>query len=1477
MQDGTIHVYSLDELDSVALRKVDKTEVMTDLLRTTASIEELLKDKDAQDGYERIIASIEGESGVESVTMNGSNACIQVKDACKVFLIKDPGFAGADLQTAMQHRIASMQKAKAVGISANSRFPDNDLKVAFVSQFKNNQTRVDFNRDNEIWSDVYRECGIDCDFLDEIKKEFYQNELFDYDIVFLSTHGAYYQGKHWFMTTEEISVGGILDAWANPIRTTDMDDIAVAYVDEQRNGKTVYPRYIMVSEDYIAKSKKKFPHPHNAVVFANVCSSLEGNHNVASIMFNKGARSYIGYDNTCYHGWAAGLLIMKDLLDGYSLESAIDALEPELQVEKETEKARLIHCHVDDEKPYFMLPIVPQPVNMGDITYQADNTANIKFEAVTQIPLYSESDLRHVQFGIRYGSSLVSFSGFTANNTTPCYLETVGNKLILSNRFTMPQGVTFYYQFYCYDGTYYNVSDIQSFDVPQTLITSLTITEPATTMNVCEMKSIEYHFLPIDAANKNMEWSSSDPEIVVIDNNAIAIALKPGTCTLTVRTTDGSNLSASCVVTVKNQGGPSTDPVQTDGNTVTFNAHHTCSGERIRGFIYWEEGHDYARTFVNATNQGIVFTATVSGLKYDTKYYCMAACNHYEYTFNGNIVEFTLNKPAETVHEYVDLGLSVMWATHNVGANTPEQYGDFFTWGETKPKNRYTEDDILGTKDDAAHANWGDKWRLPTFSEIKELLDNTKCTWKWEQSNGVYGYAITSRKTGRSIFLPAGGVGYTSAPMLDQKYGAYWTSSEKTGEGPYSLIFNQTEYGWDYGNYYYGMLARPVFDTHSTTVLVSSITLSASTSTIQTGQQLQLSASVLPTNASNQTLSWSSSNPSVAAVTQTGLVTALKKGTTFISANATDGSDISALYYLTVTEAPAQDILIQSLTLTPSSCTLKIGEQKELGYSYMPYEATHPSVKWSSSNHAVANVSNGMVTAIGEGTCVITISAVEGNAHAECQVKVLKADEPVQYVDLGLPSGNLWATCNLGATKPEEYGHYYSWGETTPKNAGSHNDYAYWDKNTSKFTKYTPKAEYAVTIDGMSTLLPEDDAASVALGTGWHTPTPADFKELIQYCTLRRHTQRNGVYGALFTRNGHELFIPAAGFKTPSIIQEGKYAYCWSDSLSSTHLAYWFASGSEGCGVSGSDRMNAAPIRAVRHKSDGAPQPVDLLVTSINISAPSSHLLVGTTMQLSAEVSPKDATNKTISWTSEQPAVASVNASGLVTALTVGTATLTARSTDGSNVTSSYTITVEAKGAPSTHEYVDLGVSVKWATCNIGANAPEQPGDHFAWGETSPKANYSKENYKWSMGTNNSMTKYTSGDQFSNNGSNDQKTILDPEDDAAHVRWGGTWRTPTLSEILELRTKCNWTWEKLNGIEGYRITSKANGNSIFLPVTGTRRDSTLKYPENGYYWLSQLYGGRCNYAYELYFSSTGYPEWNWDYRHYGYAIRPVCP
>ncbi len=193
---------------------------------------------------------------------------------------------------------------------------------------------------------------------------------------------------------------------------------------------------------------------------------------------------------------------------------------------------------------------------------------------------------------------------------------------------------------------------------------------------------------------------------------------------------------------------------------------------------------------------------------------------------------------------------------------------------------------------------------------------------------------------------------------------------------------------------------------------------------------------------------------------------------------------------------------------------------------------------------------------------------------------------------------------------------------------------------------------------------------------------------------------------------------------------------------------------------------------------------------------------------------------------------------------------------------------------PWEHGYVDLGLpsGTLWATCNIGASRPEEYGDYFAWGETEPKEVYNWSTYKWCKGSYSSLTKYCTNSTY---GIVDNKTELDPEDDAAYVNWGPSWRMPTYNQLGELKNQCSWTWTTHNGVNGYLVIGP-NGNKLFFPATGYRYDSSLG--EAGAYgsicWSRELYSSS-PYDAVVMFINSGNGDWYRCERDHGLTVRAV--
>ena len=475
-----------------------------------------------------------------------------------------------------------------------------------------------------------------------------------------------------------------------------------------------------------------------------------------------------------------------------------------------------------------------------------------------------------------------------------------------------------------------------------------------------------------------------------------------------------------------------------------------------------------------------------------------------------------------------------------------------------------------------------------------------------------------------------------------------------------------------------------------------------------------------------------------------------------------------------------------------------------------------------------------------------------------------------EWVDLGLSVK--WATCNIGAESPEDYGSYFAWGETSPKSDYYWDTYKYSRGSNDELTKYCGDSDYGYNgyTDTKTTLDLIDDAARTNWGGSWRMPTRAEQDELRKKC-IWTWTTLNGIKGYKVTSksNGNSIFLPAAGSRLGTDVYDaGSYGGYWSSSLGSGYPgdAYCLPFGSDDVSWASTNRYGGLSVRAVCLDTENIPTSYTI---SFNANGGEGE------MSLFEIWSDETLTLPICTFTRDGYEFIGWNTKADGSGASYG-------NEQSITVAENLVLYAQWKEIPKiTHngyEYVDLGLSVKWATCNVGAESPEDYGDYFAWGETSPKSDYEWETYKFrTSGDSYDNVKFSKYNTDSDYGPIDTKTTLDLIDDAAHANWGGSWRMPTSAEQDELREKCIWTWTTLNGIKGYKVTSKSNGNSIFLPAAGYRDGTGVYYAgSHGDYWSSSLDSYDPRYAYALPFYS-GDVYWHYDGRCYGRPVRAVCP
>ena len=669
----------------------------------------------------------------------------------------------------------------------------------------------------------------------------------------------------------------------------------------------------------------------------------------------------------------------------------------------------------------------------------------------------------------------------------------------------------------------------------------------------------------------------------------------------------------------------------------------------------------------------------------------------------------------------------------------------------------------------------------------------TYCYWSFVRQNGQDTYGETKEFTTKDVASlletkEASGIEAVKATLnakldltdvkyKDLAYGFLWGTSEsslntdikcteikdKTITAPLTSLSHKTQY-W-YKAYvkldsqtFYGEVKTFTTDV----VPVESVSLDKTEYTFNTiGNTLTLKATVLPADATDKSVSWTSDKEAVATVDANGRVTAKGNGKATITATSKDQGK-TATCVITVAQ------WVTGISLDKTSITLNEGQEQTLIPTVNPSNAADKSLNWTSSNTSVATVNaEGKVTAVSKGTATIKAEAKDGSGkYASCSVTVKRIVSSIQL-------------------------------------------------NKTSLVLYRGTSNVSETLT--ATISPSDASNTSVTWTSSDTSVAS---------------------------------------VSPSGVVTGK------------------AKGKATITVTANDDSGAQATCEVEVKQ---------YVTSISLNKTSLSLEIGDEVTLSVtSVLPDNAHDKTYTWSSSDSAIASIDNSGMVTAKAKGKATIKVTANDGNGVNATCSVVVSPKcpeGAVDMGTTTAEGYKLYWATSNLSASGlcanPQDYGDYFAWGETEPEENYSWSTYKWCNGSSSTLTKYNTNSSY---GTVDNKTVLEPEDDVAHVKLGGKWRMPTDAEWTELSTKCTWTWVTNyngSGING-RLVKATNGNSIFLPAAGFRYGTVLyDAGSNGNFWSSSLNTFYPYFAWYVYFDSDNVSRLSSRYRFGGHSVRPV--
>ena len=568
---------------------------------------------------------------------------------------------------------------------------------------------------------------------------------------------------------------------------------------------------------------------------------------------------------------------------------------------------------------------------------------------------------------------------------------------------------------------------------------------------------------------------------------------------------------------------------------------------------------------------------------------------------------------------------------------------------------------------------------------------------------------------------------------------------------------------------------------------------------------------------------------------------------------------------------------VTGISLDRPTASIKEGESFTLVVTVKPDNATNKNVTWSSSSDAVATVdNNGKVTGITAGSATISATAEDGGVRATCSLSVEANLAPSVTIDanhISAISAVLAGKANIGSTVASDLkvGFQYSKSAGILPSNSTTVEAMHADENYNYSTSITglePDTKYyfrtfvrqngqdtygetkSFTTKDVPSLLETNEASDVE-ATSATLNAKLDLTD-VQYKSL--------AYGFLWGSSESAL---NTDFKCTEIKDNAISAVLTN---LSNGTQYWYK----------------AYVQLDSQTLYGEVKTFTTVqwVTSISLSKTSLSLLVGAEETISVtSVLPDNANDKTYTWSSSDNAIATVDNFGKVTAKAKGNTVIKATANDGSGVFASCAVRVKEPYTAVAGEAVDLGLSVKWSSMNLGATSPTGYGDYFAWGETAPKDNYDWATYELCNGSETTLTKYNYSSSY---GTVDNKTEFKDynyEDDAARQALGGKWRVPTDAEWTELRNNCTWTWvENYNGsgINGRLVKSKTNSNSIFLPAAGYRNDTGLSYAgSKGYYWSSSLNPDRPYYAWRVLFNSSSAGTSYYGDRFYGFSVRPV--
>lgn len=1329
MADSTVYTYTLTDIDSIVYCKVEEEQIEQALSEALPTLEEIFGESDSPEEMAEQLEQLQALEGVESVSFDSSSVTVQIKDWRSItyhFSI-EPTLTDDQMYSARRRQ----DEGQAPLLDDYAPKVNNSVKVVIANQMHNNLSTYRQNQISNLMQPLCQEfcsLGFDAVYDYDVNFDFFENRMFDNDIVLLDTHGSYRTntGHHWVTTGEEVATSEhsaeVKAETLTKLRKEiphDFNETDFSAIEEVRNNKLVYVYYYKVSENFIDKQNRTF---HNTIppIFFNVaCESMKGNDDMqqyvsgtwikgnssmADVFLEKGIDTYFGYNQSNAYGQQTGADILHAMLLGCSEEKAVSLLRPVQKFENRILDENLVDA--------YLMDWLSENTTRGQFIVKTFTTATIDEQA--------SSD---------YAASMhVNVIGLTTKlRNTLVKTEIVSEPTIVAG---------FRY------GSDESLSSCKYID--------------------------NLEFVPVEHDLGNYAFTAALPAI--------------------------------------------------PGQTVYYQAY------------------------------------TYDGMHYNL----------------GEVRSFTVEEQEEK-HEYVDLGLpsGLLWATSNVGAKTPWEEGDYFAWGETtgfasgktmfnsgtyryfnessKTLTKYCFDSeygivdyltTLSPADDAATANWGEDWRMPTWEEVQELF--SYCSPEWVDGESIGGFEFIG-PSGESIYLPCAGYRLDDKLISEGVLCSYWTST-LDDDNPNCAMTNT------FGGVpstpdaerWYGLSVRPVYaEKNNYTGAIAIEENELTFTSVSTQRELNLTADcdwkakvttgagwlrVSPAQGTGDARIVINASTNISGSPRTGVITISSNNSKpititvyqdceYVFATRTVGGHTYTIkwYYDKEDKRVNGDGSVFYATWFIIS---KDGEEHRLAEKYYIYTDNNDDRLWAGAS-AAFDVVNDVCYFFAFGKDASGSYSMSGNLYE------IRPSYTQKYE---LFTGKNWGW----------YSYFSYGGNAIVLNAFSYNGYyrllaakgsTTWAMKQGAYIK--PDAFLAERRENETILVFEDnpqdseeytqsinDLSCLNFSTyGYKINTPGypgeefDFEEAAEFLGITDITKAscyiiNPDGSCSSPTSLSYLYYDANGYESNS----KEYALCFEyHSANSGFFAYQDAT-----------LLEEGEKYTLRFAASYGNKTV-IFVYNLEIVPENSNLSYG--------------------------------------------------------------------GCPDdNHPHViDLGCGVCWSCCNLGAAWPGDRGGYYAWGETNTKNNYLFENYAFYKDLTYRETKTDifemSGisskyNTETDNGPVDNILVLQPEDDAAYQHHGsvGEWRIPTDVESEKL-LKLDHYLAMPYGILGYVFYS--DEGYIFLPFGGyIAQDGQWKRGNKGLYWASTYPkdASFCGDCIDLYTDKVLVNDF---LRYQGFNIRPV--